>query len=61
MKLTKEITLKIELSGKDLEFFKGSMEKVLKSEKDLGLKILDKKQVELFQEILNVLQDDKRF
>jgi hypothetical protein len=54
MKISKELILKIELTGEDLELFKLALEKILQSEKtnNLGLGILHCDQKALIETIL---------
>lgn len=57
MKISKELILKIELSGEDLEHFKEALEKVLQSEKssNLGIGILKGEQKEIIENIYNYI------
>lgn len=57
MKISKELILKIELSGEDLEHFKEALEKVLQSEKtsSLGIGILKGEQKEIIESIYNYI------
>lgn len=57
MKISKELILKIELSGEDLEHFKKALEKVLQSEKssNLGIGILQNEQKEIIESIYNYI------
>lgn len=55
MKATKEVILKLEFSGDDLELFKLALEKVIQSEKtnNLGIGILQGEQKFLIEKILD--------
>lgn len=57
MKISKELILKIELTGDDLELFKLALEKVLQSEKtnNLGIGILHGPQKTLIENILETI------
>jgi hypothetical protein len=59
MKISKELILKIELSGEDLQLFKDALEKVLQSEKtnNLGIGILKKEQKEIIETIYNHINE----
>lgn len=58
MKISKELILKIELTGEDLELFKLALEKVIQSEKtnNLGLGILSGDQKTLIETILSTIK-----
>lgn len=55
MKISKELILKIELTGEDLELFKLALEKVIQSEKtnNLEIGILSGEQKTLIETILS--------
>ncbi len=58
MKISKELILKIELTGEDLELFKLALEKVIQSEKtnNLGIGILSGEQKTLIETILSTIK-----
>lgn len=55
MKVTREVILKIKISGEDLKLFKSAMEKVLQSEVNshLGIGILNSDQKKIVESILS--------
>lgn len=57
MKISKELILKLELTGEDLELFKLALEKVIQSEKtnNLGIGILSGDQKTLIETILSTI------
>ena len=58
MKISKELILKIELSGDDLEHFKNALERVLQFEKTANLEIgfLKKEQKQILETIINTIK-----
>ena len=58
MKISKELILKIEFTGEDLELFKLALEKVIQSEKtnNLGIGILNGDQKILIEKILSTIK-----
>lgn len=59
MKATKEVILKLEISGEDLESFKSALEKVILAESGshLGIGILKEDEQKIFQSILKVIKE----
>jgi len=58
MKINKELIVKIELSGDELEHFKSALEKVVQGESasHLGIGILKDNERKLIEEIIKVIQ-----
>lgn len=59
MKITKELILKIELTGDDLENFKSALEDIMAAENasNLGIGFLKKEQKKIIETILRTIQN----